>query len=438
MQNIALNDLTLKKIFYFWIPLSATWLMMAIEGPFLSALIARMPEPKYNLAAYGVAFSLAIIVEAPIIMMLSASTALVKDYFSFKKLRNFTYLLNYAITGIMLLLIIPPVFTFVAEGLIGLPTKVAHLTHIAVIILLPWPGMIGYRRFYQGILIKNDLTRRVAYGTVIRLVSMGITGALFYFYANVDGVIVGAAALSVGVTAEGIATKLMSLGTLRKLYDTMPETDTEPNMTYKSISVFYYPLALTSLLTMGVHPLVTFFMGQSRMSLESLAVLPVINSLAFIFRSFGLSFQEVGIALMGENREGLPMLKKFGFLVGGSAMAMLMLVAFTPIGHFYFHSVAGLSLSLTEFSRLPLQIMSVIPGLTFWISFQRSLLVHAKRTNPITIGTGIEVSGIILTLFISIPLLDMAGAVAATTAFILGRIAANMFLHVKVVQTLRT
>ena len=63
---------------------------MSIEGPFLSAIIARMVDPKFNLAAYGVAFSFALIVEAPVIMLMSASTALVKDYHSFKKLRNFT------------------------------------------------------------------------------------------------------------------------------------------------------------------------------------------------------------------------------------------------------------------------------------------------------------------------------------------------------------
>ncbi len=82
------QPLTQKDIFKFWLPLAATWLMMSLEGPYLAALIARLPEPKFNLAAYGVAFSLAMIVEAPIIMMMSASTALVKDYKSFVALRK--------------------------------------------------------------------------------------------------------------------------------------------------------------------------------------------------------------------------------------------------------------------------------------------------------------------------------------------------------------
>ena len=77
--------LTYKRIFTFWTPLAATWLMMSVEGPFLAAIIARLAEAKYNLAAYGVAFSLALIIEAPIIMIMSASTALVKDRDSFLK-----------------------------------------------------------------------------------------------------------------------------------------------------------------------------------------------------------------------------------------------------------------------------------------------------------------------------------------------------------------
>lgn len=88
----AKHKLNQKNILIFWLPLAATWFMMSVEGPYISALIARLAEPKFNLAAYGIAFSLALIIEAPVIMMMSASIALVKDYSSFQKLRTFNYL----------------------------------------------------------------------------------------------------------------------------------------------------------------------------------------------------------------------------------------------------------------------------------------------------------------------------------------------------------
>ena len=175
--------------------------MMSVEGPFLAAVIARLPEPKYNLAAYGVAFAFAILVEAPVIMMMSASTVLVEDRSSFRKLRNFTYSLNAIITGVMLLILVPPVFALISET-IRLPSEVARLTHTALILLLPWPGAIGYRRFYQGLLIRDGRTRRIAYGTVLRIASMSATGLGLVWLTEMPGTLVGAAALTAGVCAE--------------------------------------------------------------------------------------------------------------------------------------------------------------------------------------------------------------------------------------------
>lgn len=124
--------------------------MMSVEGPFLSAIIARMLNPEFNLAAYGVAFSFALIIESPVILLMTASTALVKNLYTFTKLRNFTYALATIETALILILIIPSIFYFITISLIHLPVEVAGLTHKAIIVLIPWPGSIGYRRFYQA------------------------------------------------------------------------------------------------------------------------------------------------------------------------------------------------------------------------------------------------------------------------------------------------
>ena len=71
--------LSVRTILAFWLPLAATWLMMSVEGPYLSAIVARLGEPVPNLAAFGVAFTLAWLAESPIIMLLTATTALARD-----------------------------------------------------------------------------------------------------------------------------------------------------------------------------------------------------------------------------------------------------------------------------------------------------------------------------------------------------------------------
>ena len=421
------THLSLRRVFVFWLPLAFTWLMMAAEGPFLAAVIARLAEPKYNLAAFGIAFSLALIVEAPIIMIMSAATALVRDRPSYLKMRTFTAVLNAAVTLAMAVLILPPVFHLVASGLIGLPPEVASRTHVATLILLPWPSAIGFRRFYQGVLIRHGLTRRVAYGTVVRLAAMAVTALLLFRHPHMEGCWVGAAALSAGVVLEAAVSRIMAHGTVRRLLNSTEILRGEP-LTYRSITTFYYPLALTSLLTLGLHPVVTFFMGHSRASLESLAVMPVVASLVFIFRALGLAYQEVGIALMGDEFEGYATLRSFAALLGTAVVIGLALIAWTPLSTIWFERVSGLTPDLARFALTPTRVLTIIPGLTVLLSFQRGILVSLKDTGRITWATAIEVVMAVSTLALGVFVLDGVGVVVAAVALVVGRLGANAFL----------
>lgn len=436
-MELTHGNLNFKKIFLFWIPLAATWIMMSVEGPFLAALVARMSNPEYNLAAYGVAFSFALIIEAPVILLMSASTSLVRGKYSFCKLRNFTYSLNFIVTVLMLVISIPSIFYFIAETLINLPVEVAKLTHTAIIILIPWPGAIGYRRFYQGILIRNNLTRRVAYGTIVRISSMSLTALALFIFVRVDGVVIAAAALSVAVTCEAVASKIMAYKVVAALKAGDYEGDENADLTYSQIFRFYYPLALTSILTLGVQPMVTFFIGQSRMPIESLAVLPVVVFFVFIFRSFGMSFQEAGIALLGKKMEGFAALRKFVIIAGLMAVAALAVIALTPLSALWFHNVSGLSDKLTSLAHLPLIILILIPGTSFLLSFQTAVLVEAKNTKPISIATGIEFTVIIVVLLVLIKFFSAVGVIAAAAAFILGRLSSNGYLMSPMIREIK-
>ena len=418
------TGLTARRILAFWLPLAATWLMMAAEGPFLTALMARLAEPKFNLAAFGVAFSLAMMVEAPIIMMLSAATALARDRRSFAALRSFVYRLNAAITVAMLVLLSPPVFRPLAEQLIGLPANVAGLANLGLAILLPWPAAIGFRRFYQGVMIRQGLTRRVAYGTVVRLSSMALTGGLLYALTDLPGIAVGAAALSTGVVLEAAATRVMAAPAVRRL---LSGPEGEP-LAQATIAAFYWPLALTSLLTLGVQPLVTVFLGRSRNGLESLAVLPVLHALVFIFRSPGLALQEVVIALIGEGGERAGALRRFATGLGAALTAALAVLALTPLAGVWLERVAGLPPELAALAVLPLRILCLMPGLEVLLSWQRALLLVDRRTALITWGTAVEIGGIVAVLAAGILAAGLVGITAAAIAILAARLAANAFL----------
>ena len=417
--------LTYRRIFLFWGPLALTWLMMAFEQPFLIAFIARLNDAKFNLAAFGIAGSFAMIIESPIIMLMSASTALVTGHNSYKKLKKFTDILNACITGVQLIFLIPPVFNYIVIGLMEVPEEVARLAHSALFIFLPWAASIGYRRFYQGILIRNNLTRRVTYGTMVRLSVIVILGVALYT-AGVKGAYVGAAAMSLAVLFEAIATRMMVSRTLKAL---LQKEDTENgNLNLRSITKFYYPLALTSILSIGVHPFVTFFLGRSYMPVESMAVLPVVSSLVFIFRSLGLSFQEVNIALIGKEKQNYRLLRNFAVYLGILVTVLITVLAFTPLADLWFINVSGLSPELAGLSYLPLKIMILLPAMTVLLNFQRSSLIINGTTGPISTATAVELVGIIVVLLVCVVFLNLIGVVAASIAFIAGKGMSNLYL----------
>ncbi len=428
-----------RSILLFWLPLAATWMMMAVEGPFLAAVIARLADPKFNLAAYGVAFAFAILVESPVIMLMSASTALVEDSHTYRRLRNFANALNVGSTGLLVLVLIPGVYGFLMEGLIGLPPEVAELTYGALWILLPWPAAIGYRRFLHGLLIRSGRTRLVAIGTVLRLVGMSGTALVLYFTTELPGAWVGASALSAGVVTEMLATRIMAIKTVRELRtkEREPDDDSPAHEGYRAVAAFYYPLALTSFIGLTVQPMLTFFMGRAPAPIESLAVFPVVHSLSFLFRAWGLSFQEVAIALMGKRFEHYPELARFATVLGLAASGGFALVAFTPLADFWFITVSGLTEELAAFALTPTKIMAPLPALSVLLSFQRAIQVQGRRTRPITVATVIEVATIAALFPIFGWGVGMVGVTAAAIAFLAGRTGGVLFLLGRVRRTLR-
>ena len=315
------GGLELRTIFRFWLPLAATWVMMAVEGPFVAALVARLPEPRFNLAAFGVALALAFVAEAPIIMLLAATTALARDRESFRRLRRFSILMNGGVTGAMALIAFPPVFEVLASRVLALPPAVADRAQLAVLVFLPWPAAIGFRRFQQGILIAAGRTRLVAYGTAVRLSTMAATGLVLFLYGGLDGAVVGAGALSAGVVVEAAASWVWARGDRRRL-ELKPPVSPGEVPTLADIQRFYWPLAVTPLMNMVAMPLVTFFTGRGHLPIESLRR-PSGRQLVRLPLSVSgaTAFQEVVIAPDAAATPRLRSLRRFGDHPGRAVVA---------------------------------------------------------------------------------------------------------------------
>jgi len=429
------SPLTLSRIFKVWIPLAASWLLMGMELPILSAVVARLAEPEINLAAYGgIVFPIALLVEAPVIMLLAASTALSKDWASYKKLHNYMLLAGGLLTILHLSIALTPAYYFVVKVLLGAPSEIIEPARIGLIIMTPWSWTIAFRRLNQGVMIRFGHTNIIGVGTGVRL-GMDILVLGIGYFLGLPGIIVATSAVASGVTAEAIYIGFRVQPVLRM--DLKPAPIVQPSLTYRTFAAFYIPLVLTSLLTLLIQPMGSAALSRMLDPLESLAVWPVVSGFIFMLRSMGVAFNEVVVALLDEPLSVKP-LQRFTMLLSIGTTGALIIIAATPLSRLWLENFTGLSPELANLARTGLWFGLLLPGLNSIQSWLQGSLLNSGKTRGISEAVAIFIVGTGLVLLGGIIWGKMVGLYVGLGAFSFGMFVQTLWLWVRGRPVLRT
>ncbi|HZW04552.1 MAG TPA: hypothetical protein VFF68_11540 [Anaerolineaceae bacterium] len=378
-MNSISNRVSIRRVYRTWWPLAASWLLMGIEGPAVSAAMARLADPEIQLAAYGgVVFPLALIIEAPIIMLLSASTALAKDETAYRKVFRFMMITGFVLTVLHLVVAATPVYYAVVRGLLGVPEEIIEPARTGLILMTPWTWAVAYRRFQQGVLIRFGRSRAVGVGTLVRLAVAGLA-LIIGSRIGWSGIVVGTVAQSVSVIAEALFAGWRVQPVLRQEVFTRQSDDP---FRWRSFFAFYVPLALMQVLTFLWNPIGSAAISRMANPLDSLAAWPVVTGLIFMLRSPGFAYNEVVVALLDEEGSSRS-LQRFSIALAGGTSLLFFLVAATPLSEFWFRTVSALNPDLVAISTNGIWLALPIPFLTTAISWYQGTIVYGKRTGGI-------------------------------------------------------
>ena len=81
--------------------------------------------------------------------------------------------------------------------------------------------------------------------------------------------------------------------------------------------------------------------------------------------------------------------------------------------------------------------MIILPVLTVLLDFQRSTLIINGTMGPISMATAIELTGIIIVFLVCVVFMNLISVIAASLAFVTGRIMANLYLTPKHLAAVR-
>ena len=103
----------------------------------------------------------------------------------------------------------------------------------------------------------------------------------------------------------------------------------------------------------------------------------------FLTRTAGYAFNEVVVALAGKPG-GHRALRQCGYGIAVIATTLLLVMATTPLGDWWFGTVTGMSPELTALASASLIVAILMPGYAVAQNYHQGILVHNKRTRPIT------------------------------------------------------
>lgn len=428
MEKFTDTPLSLSKVFKTWLPLVASWMLMSIELPAINAIVARLANPEISLAAYGgVVYPIALIIEAPVIMLLAASTALSRDWDSYRKLRKITLWMGGSLMALHVLIAVTPLFDFITNVLLDAPPEVIEPARQGLLYLSPWTFAIAFRRFQQGAMIRHGHSQMVGQTTFVRLVTVALVLTVGFLVKTIPGPILAGSAQGLGVTAEAIYAGLA----VRKI---MPLIKAAPQvrqpLTLKRFRAFYLPLALTSSLWLLWQPLISASVSRMPNPIESLAVWSVITGLLFMFRSPGVAYNEVMVALL-EEPDSKRALKRFARNIAIGTTSVILLFVLTPLSRLWLQYIAALLPDLVETGRVALVLAIPLGVLSVYVSYFQGFLVHHSTTKGVAEAVVAFLVGMLVVLVLGVALRTFKGVYVASLAFTVAHLVQAFWLWLR-------
>lgn len=398
-----------------FIPLSLSDVAMACGDPMMTAALAYLPDTRVNLAALGIAKSLAIFFESPIITILHASNALAPTTRSRRALWRFTLLAGGGLSALLLLLTLPFVFATIGGTLLGIPSQLQETVRIVLTLMILWPFAIAWRRYFQGLLIHAGHSQAVAQASIARLVIVALVlGAGLAL--KVSGALLAGTALIAGVVLEALVVTLAA----RQLGATRPprSTDCEPNLptNLKSVWKFYWPLASSMLVVWGGRALLVGIIARAQDADIALAAWPAAWGLVLTIANATRMVQQIIIKNRGQVAD--RQLIAFALSVGTLCSLLLLLGSTTPLGLIVVESFVGKDSALVEAIRPVLLLCAFVPLLVAVQNATQGFLVASGQTLGVNRATWIGTIILLLVAFLGVQF-GVAGTIAAAIAMII-------------------
>jgi progressive ankylosis protein len=417
-ESVLPAEITIGQLWREFLPLSLSDVTMAFGDPLTTTTLAHLPDARTNLAAVGIARSLAICLESPIIMILHAANALAPTPASRRALWRFVLLAGGGLSLLLMILALPIVFNIVGDRWLGIPLALSPTVQQVLILVGLWPFAIAWRRYFQGLLIYHGHAKAVAQASLWRLATVaGVLG--IGFQLKLSGATIAGLSLVLGVIMEAIVVTLAAHRhpDVMAIPTQIPDQPLPQNLPQNIPQVlrFYWPLANSMMVAWGGRTLLVGVIARSIDAPLALAAWPAAWGLVLVIANATRMVQQIIIKY--RHRVSDRRLFNFALTVGGCGSLLLLLISTTPIGTPIIQGFIGSDRELIDRIRPVLWICSFNPLGVAVLNATQGFLVSDGRTGSVNLATWLGTATLLGSAAIAINA-GLPGAIAAAIAML--------------------
>ncbi len=376
------------------------------------SVLSRLRDPEVSTAAFLVMMGMSIWIESPVIDLLSTSTTLATDRARYRSLRRFAVWLIAWVTAAHAAVALTPLYWTITLRVLGVPLEVAEAARLGMIVMIPWSGFIGWRRFRQGVLIRNGKTRLIGLGTGLRLSVMASTAAALALLTDMPGVQVAALSLVCSVAGE---TAFVHLASRRSVAEDLPAGGEA--LGTREMLGFHLPLTGTTMVQLAGTLIVGAALARAQQPVLTMAAWQVASAVSFLHRTVSFALPEVVITLYKDSATGRVLLR-FCLWVGGIASGTLLLFALTGLDVIFFRRVLGATEDTARLAHIAYLAVGALPLIGAAQGYARGVLTAHRRNGARLLAVFVSVGSLTLGL-VALAALGYIGVATAAGALTL-------------------
>ncbi|MCB0826448.1 MAG: hypothetical protein KDC26_09680 [Armatimonadetes bacterium] len=397
VAQFSQEPLTNRRIWFIYFPLALSWLFMAIEAPTSMAVLGLKPNITVNNAAMLLLFAIAIFIESPVIDLLSTSTTLGTTRERWQSLSQFAWFMMGVVTITHAGVMFTPLYDAVVELMKAKP-EVADAAKLPLQIMTPWSALVGWRRYLQGIMIKQGVTRPISVGTLVRVLMIALVGFGLAFTTQLNGLVIVAIGLICSVGSEAMFIHFASRPVIAKL-----PSDPDSHMSVKQLSAFHFPLTASTMLMLTTPVIIASALNRAPSPLIASAAWQVAGSLIWIFRSMTFALPEAVISLYDPGA-GKKLLLRFCMIVGGVLSLTMIVFHFAGIDYLVFRHIYNAESEPAQMAKIAILSCVAMPIVNALMSYYRGALTAHHITWARIIGIAVGLVSLLVGLGVGIKL----------------------------------